>query len=826
MKYLRHLNLAAPVRIFANGRLFLLALGLLVLVALQAGFYSTPTALASEPDNRGTEFVLGFNTNVSDGGFFSTELFVGADAATTVTVSIPGIGFGPTPFPVVPGAITTIDLPPSSRMVGSGSIEDKGILVTAPEEIVVYGLNPEGATTDGYLGLPVDVQGTDYLIPSYFNRVGGAPSEFGVVGIQDNTTVTITPSFAAQPGANTPGTLPAGTPFSITLNRLQTFQLKDAGIPPASIADLTGSVITSDKPISVFGAHADANVPVGVFLADHLVEQIPPTSTWGTEFLTVPLATRTGGDVFRILASQAGTNVKLNGAPLGGTINRGQFIETDIPSTTFARITSDKPVLVVQYSKGATSDGNQTSDPFMMMIPPIGQFASEYIFSTPASNPETFTNFVNIVAPSAQLAGIRLDGAAVSSAWTAIGTSGYSGTQVPVAIGTHTVSHTSPIVAFGIYVYGFAGLDAYGYPGGMRLATIANQPGSITICKQTDPSGGTGFGFGGSTPSFVLEPFVLADNECSTIPVPSLGTYSVTEAPPAGWQLTNIVCVGGSSIGFFASPGGFSIPSFIQGDIGVAINLAAGENVTCYFTNSAMPCATTSGLDISTGTAGVPGDVDPKWHMIAGPPNGNTIALPPFPAYVVSTYGANFSGFWVHPPVGPFGGVTQWITYTSSSTGNPSGQFPSPPLPDTYTYDTAFCVKLNDCPNPQLALQFASADETLVQLNGITQALGQPGSAPPSYQALYPAVPATITTDFVNGMNHLTFTVNFHSDYPTGLLVKGKVTTDCPPIGGTVALSVSGSGSPVPWAPLAAGAAAVMAVLAVGGWYVRRRWLR
>jgi YVTN family beta-propeller protein len=46
------------------------------------------------------------------------------------------------------------------------------------------------------------------------------------------------------------------------------------------------------------------------------------------------------------------------------------------------------------------------------------------------------------------------------------------------------------------------------------------------------------------------------------------------------------------------------------------------------------------------------------------------------------------------------------------------------------------------------------------------------------------------------------------------------------PVGGVAALTVSSSGSPVPWTPLAALAASVTAVMGAGLWYGRRRWLR
>jgi hypothetical protein len=66
---------------------------------------------------------------------------------------------------------------------------------------------------------------------------------------------------------------------------------------------------------------------------------------------------------------------------------------------------------------------------------------------------------------------IMLDGTALpASDFTAIPGSSYSGAQVAVGFGSHTVSASLP---FGLTVYGYGGYDAYGYPGGFTLSPIA-----------------------------------------------------------------------------------------------------------------------------------------------------------------------------------------------------------------------------------------------------------------------------------------------------------------------------------------------------------------
>jgi len=169
--------------------------------------------------------------------------------------------------------------------------------------------------------------------------------------------------------------------------------------------------------------------------------------------------------------------VSVNGAVVA-TLGRGQVYESMISGP--AVIEANEPILVAQYSNSSSVDG-VTSDPFMMLIPPYEQFLGDYTVSTPASG--FATNFINVVAPAAAVGQVVLDGANIPAAsFTAIGASGFSGAQLPVALGSHHLSATLP---FGAFVYGFDSYDSYGYPGGMSLAPVAR----VTKVELTPPSG-------------------------------------------------------------------------------------------------------------------------------------------------------------------------------------------------------------------------------------------------------------------------------------------------------------------------------------------------
>lgn len=406
-------------------------------------------------DTLGTDFWLAFQQNF-DSTAPSLSLFLTGPAQTTGTVQVPGLSFS-TPFSVTPGQVTRVTLPANAYVSTNDGIENRGIRVTAESEIAVYGLNLVAFTTDAFVGLPVDILATEYLALTYPGLgVDRSAPQFAVVATQDNTQVTITPTW-------TTGSRTAGTPYNVNLNAGQVYQLSNA----TSVgADLTGSVITSNRPVAVFSGNSGAQVPRGTAYVDHIVEQITPTVTWGTNFVTVPLAQRTGGDRFRVVASEANTQVRIDGT-LVATLNRGQVYET--VQTVARTITATKPVMVAQFAQGRLAD-NTTGDPFMAILPPIEQLLTSYTVSTPSINFPN--NFINLWTPTQAISSVKLDGVAVNPAlFTPIGSSGFSGARVPVSVGTHTVSSDFPL---GALVYGFNQDDSYGYAGGSSLVPIGD----------------------------------------------------------------------------------------------------------------------------------------------------------------------------------------------------------------------------------------------------------------------------------------------------------------------------------------------------------------
>ena len=117
-----------------------------------------------------------------------------------------------------------------------------------------------------------------------------------------------------------------------------------------------------------------------------------------------------------------------------------------------------------------------------MLISPTEQFQTSYTVTTPSSDPTAYTNYINVAAKASDVNSCRIDGSPIPS-FTAIGTTGYDGAEIPVSLGTHNLTCPDP---FGVYVYGFASADSYGYPGGLGVKGISALRCDVNGDKQID----------------------------------------------------------------------------------------------------------------------------------------------------------------------------------------------------------------------------------------------------------------------------------------------------------------------------------------------------
>ena len=221
-------------------------------------------------------------------------------------------------------------------------------------------------------------------------------------------------------------------------------------------------------------------VPYGTNVSawDHLFEQIPPLQTWGRKFITVPLSTR-HEDTYRILAAENNTMVRIgNNPPV--TLQKGIYHEFSLLYTEPSLIESDKPILLAQFSNSNTVDRAWTSgdgDPFMVIVSPVNQTREKVSFVAYESPRINSKYFINVVVKDDAVGAIKLDNTIV--VFNAVTGSGYSYAQVPLTKGNHYIESTVAGKGFIAYVYGFGGVEAYGYGVGYNLDIVLDLGSNI-----------------------------------------------------------------------------------------------------------------------------------------------------------------------------------------------------------------------------------------------------------------------------------------------------------------------------------------------------------
>lgn len=378
------------------------------------------------------------------------RLRISGAAGTTVSVSVPGLVTNvPT---TILGAGITVSLPAA---VDLGTLNDailrRGVHVTASAPVRVQAISQVDFTSDGYLALPTEVLTGEYVVSAYPNTQVGVPeisgSQFVVVATVPNTRVLVTPSYET-------GMRMVGIPYSVVLtNAGDCYQLRNTNDAPA---DLSGTLIEADQPVSVFGGHVCASVhSPSLFYCDYLVEQLLPTERLGTDFHVAPLASRSGGETVRVVAARNNTTLTVGSSAVVLT-NRGDVFQALLPTAT--RIRSDKPVQVAQFAASSDHDGVRNSDPFMVLTPARAHFSTNHTFATGATN--FLTHHVSVIVPGS-VTSMILDGTVISPGFTNIASSTYKYAHLTVSPGFHTLTASAP---FGAIVYGWAEYESYGWP--------------------------------------------------------------------------------------------------------------------------------------------------------------------------------------------------------------------------------------------------------------------------------------------------------------------------------------------------------------------------
>lgn len=405
------------------------------------------------------------NTSASDATVTVTK---GAAAVASVVVAANSVQVVTLPWVMeLKGPANNGGAPfPASLIAAQGAYR-----LRSTQPVTVYQFNPleytlggqSSYSNDASLLLPTNAWTGTYRVAARAHWQGMS-GLFAVTAMNDGTHVVLT---AGPQGAIKGGVagLDAAGNGTVTLNAGDVMEIVTSG------GDVTGALVTSDKPVQVIGGHQCTFIPDNVGYCDHIEESIFPYETLSNAYLvTAPLVPNQGSpkvEMVRIVATVDATDLVFDppqaGAPASIAL-AGQWIELASTAASFM-VTGSQPILVVQYMEGQDAGGN-SGDPAMALAVAKDQYRDSYLVHAP-TNYES--SYANIVAPAG--VDVQVDGAVVGG-FQPIGNTGYAVAFVPLSNagdGNHNAKSSKP---FGISVYGYGQYTSYWYAGGLNLEKL------------------------------------------------------------------------------------------------------------------------------------------------------------------------------------------------------------------------------------------------------------------------------------------------------------------------------------------------------------------
>ncbi|XP_071497049.1 uncharacterized protein [Diadema antillarum] len=235
------------------------------------------------------------------------------------------------------------------------------VRVRANHDIALVAFNYKEYTMDMYTVLPTSHLGKEYFVATYTKPRSGVILISALeTSVNVQVTVNYDVEFLGQRYVR-------GNVIEHELRPYMTMQLE----PEES--DIVGTRIVATSNVAVTVGCPCANIPVGFPRCDHLSEQLVPFDRWGRSFFLSPFPRRLSGYQFHVVAGRDNTVVQIDRNVT--RLNTGEHYLGDERSQRMISITSNQPIMVVQYTKGTSTD-DRMGDPAMVVVSPVEQYTS------------------------------------------------------------------------------------------------------------------------------------------------------------------------------------------------------------------------------------------------------------------------------------------------------------------------------------------------------------------------------------------------------------------------------------------------------------------
>lgn len=403
---------------------------------------------------------------------------------------------------IAPGELGVIHLP-RADLEGS-AVAPAAYRLVADVPLAAYQFNPllnEGVfSNDASLLFPSSSLGQDFMLlswPQTATESVASTAFVSIVALVDGTTVRLRPSADVQGSGGSLGEIgaAAGDEILQQLDALDVWQVStvNGSLAPSTPSlvlarDLSGSLIQSDQPVAVFTGVECARVPADTPACDHLEQQIPPYPTWGRRVLLAAAKRRhLAVDHYRVLIGRDGTELSASlplipATPPGGW-RAGDLLDFATPNDL--ELSADGPILVGQFLSGRLAQA-EIGDPSFLVLPPVEQYRTSYVFLGPTTYEESYANVVAPVGATVTLSPPAVDevitsfegagGGSESSAWTV--------RRLRIEPGRHELNCSVPC---GVTVYGWSHDVSYAYPAGQSTLTLHDEPLPLPPALAAEP---------------------------------------------------------------------------------------------------------------------------------------------------------------------------------------------------------------------------------------------------------------------------------------------------------------------------------------------------
>ncbi|MDB4982099.1 MAG: hypothetical protein JWM82_2851 [Myxococcales bacterium] len=372
-----------------------------------------------------------------------------------------------------------------------GTARTKSFRVRSDAPISAYSIWPYGGAVSyapsAMLLLPTASLGSRYLLVDAWIFAPGSTEgpRAQIVANEDATEIKLTPTINLNDGDHLTGAA-AGQTATYTLNRGEVLQF-------ASLLELNGSKLESNKPIAVFGGNSCMNIPEGVAACDAASQQLPAVSQWGNEYVGVRYRSRSGkaaGDgesvPWRVIAAVDGTVLTYDPepppkAPASLAGGEAATFWTGRPFTVRSQDNAH-PIFMSAFMTGG-ADYLGLGDPEFVNVVPSDQYLDHYVFFADVTYKETSLVLVRRKTKDG-FKDVTLDCAGVIPDWQPVGASGdFEYTRVDLSVGGapaksgkgecslggHEMSSDGPFTAT---VWGWDNYASYAYPTGTGIRPL------------------------------------------------------------------------------------------------------------------------------------------------------------------------------------------------------------------------------------------------------------------------------------------------------------------------------------------------------------------